>query len=186
MIVKVPDVVLAIKPTAPFEPRMSIPLVRFQEPERFDVTVAGFQSTEPDDVFKTDWNEIHRVVQKYLRKLHGSLAEKQPAYRAEYGKSRGRIFPLYSHVSFDDPECPDKFAIVAGIDFEHGPTPDTLSLRAEIIREEEGTLLFRRILENVPTRMPEVLASTGILARELSKQQEIVRSGLSQPDVASD
>ena len=131
-----------------------------------------------DEAASVDWNEVDRLVQWQLQELHRKLAQQWLNCRAEYGRSRGRAFPLYSHVSFDDPTDAQKLAIVVGLDFEYGATPGTLVVRAEMVREEEGDIIFQEIATDVPNRKAEVLAKVEELGRRLSDQHALIAAAL--------
>ena len=157
---KSPDT--AVPLPAAFEPRN----VRIVGPDRVDETA------------QIDWDDVDRSVQLHLQKLHRKLAQQWLNCRAEYGRSHGRAFPLFSHVSFDDPTGPQKLAIVAGLDFEYGVTPGTLTVRAEFVREEEGEIIFQEIAKDVPHRKAEVLAKVEELGSRLSDQHALVAAAL--------
>jgi hypothetical protein len=131
-----------------------------------------------DETAQMDWDEVDRLVQLQLQDLHRKLSQQWLNCRAEYGRSHGRAFPLYSHVTFDDPTDPQKLAIVAGLDFEYGVTSGTLTVRAEIVREEEGDIIYQDLATDVPNRKPEVLAKVEELGRRLSDQYALVAAAL--------
>ena len=163
----------ALQLSAAFEP----PSVRIVGPDR-----AG--ETDP-----VDWDEVDRVVQLHLHDLHRTLAQQWLKCRAEYGRSHGRIFPLYSHASFDDPTAPQKLAIVVGLNFEYGVNSETLNIRAEMVREEVGDILYQEIATGVPNRNPEVFAKTQELGRRLCDCHALIATALelspSDVDMAS-
>ena len=158
----------------PKTPDSAVPLPAAFEPR--NVCIVG-----PDRMGEADpmdWDEVDRSVQVQLECLHRKLSQKWLNCRAEYGRSHGRAFPLYSHVSFDDPTDPQKLAIVAAIDFEYGATSGTLTVRAEIVREEEGDVIYQEITTDVPHRRPDVLAKVEELGRRLRDQETLVASAL--------
>jgi hypothetical protein len=125
-----------------------------------------------------DWDEVHRMVQQQFQGLHRCLSQRWLNCRAEYGRSHGRIFPLYSHVSFDDPTCPHKLAIVVGIEFEYAASEGMLTMRADIVREEVGDILYQDVATDVPNRKPDVLAKAEEMGRRLCDHHALVAAGL--------
>lgn len=151
-------------PTVVVPTRIGRPLFEGFDEARLDADLEGLNATE--DRSHPDWDAIDLVVQQGLRGLAAQIRRNASQVRAVPGRSSGNAFFLYSHMSFGIPTQTDLLAIVAGLDFERHGNAQVL-IRAEIVREEEGDLLFRVPSTIVDLDQGQLIAAASRMARQL-------------------
>jgi hypothetical protein len=151
------------------------PLVSLARLDRLDVDVPppppGGQGVE---VYRADWDEVHRAVQEEFRLMDELVRRQAPAIRSRAGKTSGRSFPLFTYRAFDLGEGEEIDPVIVGVQITTGDTGDRVLLQGDISGEGTGRIDYEAAEREVVNDRYAVLAAALGMANELRGRTDVV------------
>ena len=116
-----------------------------------------------------EWQSLHEEIQQRFRTLAVEIKSVSPRALIEYGKSGTKLFPLFSHMSFNETQAGDN-DIIVGMSIIR--VDGQWRIDADISEEEVGTIYLE-----LPNAQFSVSCFDELCERVLSATDDLITRG---------